>query len=67
MAASIRYVVEQSRRDGAVDIEVYRNVPADVVCPMILKPYSDTINLVGDFPPGEYTINVNSHSQAVRI
>ena len=60
-------LVEQRRQGDAVDIEVYRNVPADVVCPMILKPYRDTIQLDGAFEPGDYTINVNSHSQAVRI
>lgn len=60
-------LVEQRRRGGTIDIEVYRNVPADVVCPMILKPYRDTISLEGAFESGDYTINVNSHSQAVRI
>ncbi|MCY3833802.1 MAG: hypothetical protein OXG85_12355 [Chloroflexi bacterium] len=60
-------LVEQRRQGGTIDIEVYRNVPADVVCPMILKPYRDTISLEGAFEPGDYTINVNSHSQAVRI
>lgn len=60
-------IVEQSRRDNIVDIEVYREVPADVICPMILKPYSDTISLDGAFDSGEYTINVNAHSQAVTI
>lgn len=60
-------IVDQTRRGNIVDVEVYREVPADVICPMILKPYSDTIKLAGDFETGEYTINVNSHSQAVNI
>ena len=60
-------IVGQSRRDNTIDIEVYREVPADVICPMILQPYRDTISVEGSFEPGKYTINVNSHSQAVSI
>jgi len=60
-------IVGQERRGNTVDIEVYREVPADVMCPMILKPYHDRISVDGSFEPGEYTINVNSHSQAVSI
>ncbi|MDE2636300.1 MAG: hypothetical protein OXI30_08030 [Chloroflexota bacterium] len=60
-------IVAQTRRGNTVDVEVYREVPADVICPMILKPYRDMISLDGEFAPGVYTINVNSHSQAVNI
>lgn len=60
-------IVDQTRRGNTVDLEVYREVPADVICPMILKPYRDMIRLDGEFEPGDYTINVNSHSQAVNI
>ena len=60
-------IVDQIRRGNTVDVEVYRKVPADVICPMILKPYRDMIRLDGEFEPGNYTINVNSHSQAVNI
>ena len=60
-------IVGQTRQGNTVDIEVYREVPADVICPMILKPYRDTISLEGRFESGEYTINVNSHSQAISI
>ena len=60
-------IVGQTRQGNTVDIEVYREVPADVICPMILKPYRNTISVDGSFKSGEYTINVNSHSQAVSI
>jgi hypothetical protein len=60
-------IVDQTRQGNTVDIEVYREVPADVICPMILKPYRDRISVDGSFESGEYTINVNSHSQAVSI
>ena len=60
-------IVGQTRRDNSIDIEVYREVPADVMCPMILQPYRDSISVEGSFAPGDYTINVNSHSQVVSI
>ena len=60
-------LVDQARRGNTIDIAVYRNVPADVVCPMILKPYRGTITVEGAFESGEYTINVNSHSQTVKV
>ena len=60
-------LVGQTRQGNTIDIEVYREVPADVFCPMILKPYKGTISLDGAFESGAYTINVNSHSQAIDI
>ena len=60
-------VVGQQRRDNIIDIEIYREVPADVICPMILKPYRDTIFVDGGFESGEYTLNVNAHSQILKL
>lgn len=60
-------VVKQARQENSITVEVYREVPADVFCPMILKPYQDTIQLQGDFAPGEYIINVNTYTQALKI
>ena len=60
-------LVGQTRQGNTINIEVYREVPADVFCPMILKPYKGTISLDGAFETGAYTINVNSHSQAIDI
>ena len=60
-------LVAQARRGNTIDIEVYREVPADVMCPMILKPYRGTIKLDGAFEAGEYRINVNSHSQTLNL
>ena len=59
--------VDQSRDGKTISIEVYRNVPADVFCPMILKPYEDTIVLDGKFDAGAYTIQVNSHTQTINV
>ena len=60
-------LVDQSRDGNTVNIEIYREVPADVFCPMILKPYQGTIALDGDFTAGAYTITVNSHKQTIEI
>lgn len=60
-------LVGQTRQGNTISIEVYREVPADVFCPMILRPYQGTIQLDGDFSSGSYTINVNSHSQTLKL
>ena len=60
-------LVDQSRDGNRVQVEVYREVPADVFCPMILQPYKGTVQINGTFAAGEYTIQVNSHSQTVKI
>ena len=59
--------VRQSRADSDIKVEVYREVPADVFCPMILRPYEGTIHLDGDFDFGAYTISVNDHSQNIEL
>ena len=59
--------VDQRRDGNIVRVEIYREVPADVFCPMILQPYQGTIQLDGSFAAGSYTINVNSHSQTLEI
>lgn len=60
-------LVDQIRTGNIVQVEVYREVPADVFCPMILQPYKGTVQIHGTFAAGEYTIQVNSHSQSVKI
>lgn len=60
-------IVSQARQGNTITIEVYREVPVDVFCPMILKPYQDTIQLDGDFAPGEYVININTYTQVLKI
>lgn len=48
------------RRDGnRVTVELYRVLPAAVMCPMVLQPLEETILLKGGFEPGSYTIDVN--------
>ena len=60
-------LVGQSREGNSINVEIYREVPADVFCPMILKPYQGTVELEGSFAAGEYSINVNTHSQTIEV
>ena len=60
-------LVNQTRQGNTITIEVFREVPADVFCPMILKPYQDSIPLSGSFASGKYIINVNTHTQALEL
>ncbi len=60
-------IVDQSREGNRVEVQVYREVPADVFCPMILQPYKGVVQINGNFAAGEYAIQVNSHSQTVEI
>ena len=60
-------LVAQSRRGNTIEIEVYREVPLDVICPMILRPYRGTIEVDGTLAAATYTIKVNDHSQTVDI
>ncbi|HLV35432.1 MAG TPA: hypothetical protein VKY59_09975 [Spirillospora sp.] len=54
-------VVEQERRGNTVIVEIYREMPADLFCPMILQPYNDIIPL-GTFEPGDYVFQVNDYT-----
>ncbi len=60
-------VIEQSRQGHIIKVVVYREVPVDVVCPMILQPYQSTVRLNGSFESGRYIIRVNNLSQTIDI
>ena len=59
--------VAQTRAGNDVQVEVYRELPVDMVCPMILRPYQASIQLDGAFETGNYSINVNAHTQSIEI
>jgi hypothetical protein len=52
-------IVEQMRSGNEITVMIYRELPPDVFCPMILQPYEDTIQLDGNFEPGDYVFRVN--------
>lgn len=59
--------VVQSRSGNTVNVNIFREVPADVMCPPSTVPYQQTIMLDGGFQPGEYVINVNGFSTSVVV
>jgi hypothetical protein len=52
-------IVTQGRAGNTITVEIYREIPADTFCPMILQPYEDTIPIDGTFEPGSYVFIVN--------
>lgn len=59
--------VEQRRDGNTVTLDIYRDVPPDVMCPMILLPYTATLHLDGGFESGTYTIRVNDYELEVTV
>ncbi|MBZ0293198.1 MAG: hypothetical protein K8L99_11590 [Anaerolineae bacterium] len=54
--------VTQQRDGNTVIVEIFREVPADMICPMMLQPYEGTIRLEGTFQPGNYTFKINDYT-----
>lgn len=52
--------VVQSRSDNAIAINITVVRTLDVPCMQLAQLYNETVNLEGDFPPGQYTVTVNS-------
>jgi hypothetical protein len=53
-------IVEQSREGNTVTVSIYRVLPADTFCPMMLQPYEASLMLDGTFEPGDYVFVVNN-------
>ena len=53
--------VEQQHEANTVTVKIYAEIPGDVMCPMVLRPYDDTITLDGNFEPGNYVFQVNDY------
>lgn len=60
-------MVDQERDDNTITVSIYREVPIDVMCPMMLNPYEATIKLDGTFESGSYTIKVNGETKSIDI
>ncbi len=60
-------MVEQRREGNAVYVEIFRDLPPDMICPEIIVKYEDTIALEGGFESGAYTINVNGFVVTVEL
>ena len=59
--------VEQTVEDDVVTVQIYRDVPLDVMCPAVLVPYEDTIDIDGSFEGGTITININDFTTSVDL
>ena len=60
-------IIEQRREGNTVIVEIYREIPGDVFCPMMLQPYSETIQIDGNFEPGDYVFRVNDFTVEVTL
>jgi len=62
-------MVDQDRDSerNIITVSIYREVPTDVMCPMMLNPYEADIDLNGDFDSGSYEIRVNGVVENVDI
>lgn len=52
--------IEQRQEGNTLYVDIFRQMPADVMCPMIAKLYEAEIPLEGTFDQGTYTIIVNN-------
>lgn len=52
-------IVEQAREGNKVTVKIYRELPPDLLCTMVLLPYDENIQLDGTFDSGTYQIDVN--------
>lgn len=50
---------ERVRDGNRVMVTIFREMPPDIMCPMMIVPYVDTIALEGGYEPGTYVIEVN--------
>ena len=60
-------VIEQEYDGNTITVNIYRELPGDVFCPMMLQPYEDTIQLDGNFEPGDYVIKVNDFTVEITL
>ncbi len=59
--------IEQRRAGNEVFVDIYREMPVDVICPMIAVSYIASISLEGSFESGTYTIHVNDFVQTLDL
>jgi hypothetical protein len=59
--------VEQSRAGTVVTLEIKRRRPANAICTQIAKLFDQNIRLEGEYPSGEYTLQVNGRPYPFRV
>ncbi|MEQ8676938.1 MAG: hypothetical protein RLP44_07810 [Aggregatilineales bacterium] len=58
--------VETTIDGDTITVRIFREVPADVMCPMNIVPFEETYNL-GAVDPNTYTLHVNDYTTEVRV
>lgn len=57
----------QGRAGAAIHVEIQRQRPSGAVCTQIAQLYDETIRLEGDFPPGGYSLRVNTVTRVFTV
>lgn len=58
--------IEQNQEGKTITVHIFRELPMDIMCPMILREYEASIPL-GSLDPGEYKIDVNGVIVTVKL
>ncbi len=59
--------IRQEREDTTITVTMTTRRLTDAMCIQVIEPVVETIQLQGDFPPGEYIVRVNDVEQPFRI
>lgn len=55
-------LITQERQGATITVTILVTRPADAVCAAVITSVEQTIPLDGEFPPGEYTLQVNDQT-----
>ena len=53
--------ITQNRNANNLSIEIYREIPMEVGCPMMMTPYSETITVDDKLDSGDYSLQINNY------
>ena len=59
--------IRQEREDNTITVTMTTWRLTDAMCIQVIEPVVETIQLQGDFPPGEYIVRVNDVEQTFWI
>lgn len=59
--------VVQHRDENTVTVHIFREMPAEMMCPSVIVSYNETIALEGGFTGGTVTIHVNDQTVTVEL
>ena len=51
--------IAQTRTGSRIALTVQSQRPQDAICAQVLSVFDETVVLAGDFPPGDYVLEVN--------